>query len=243
MSSPVFLITGASTGIGAATARAATGAGFRVVLAARSADKLDALADELGGEQAALALPTDVTDFAAQEAMVQTTLERFGRDPAKGTIIPLFHPPEGYEPAALQYVDRMGWQQNGWTAFTASIFDLGVKGLVTIDKSSKTLTVTPTDQTLSSRAGSPVSATLATFLGAPGTTASTYSASIDWGDGRTSRGTLTPGQLNSYAVTGSHTYAEPGWYRVAVTVSDGERTATAEVGVTVAVAAMIGKSQ
>jgi hypothetical protein len=69
---------------------------------------------------------------------------RFGRDPAKGTIIPLFHPPEGYEPAALQYVDRMGWQQNGWTAFTASIFDLGVKGLVTIDKSSKTLTVTPT---------------------------------------------------------------------------------------------------
>jgi NADP-dependent 3-hydroxy acid dehydrogenase YdfG len=77
--SPVFLITGASTGIGAATARAATGAGFRVVLAARSADRLDALARELGGEDAALALPTDVTDFAAQEAMVQTALARFGR--------------------------------------------------------------------------------------------------------------------------------------------------------------------
>jgi NADP-dependent 3-hydroxy acid dehydrogenase YdfG len=79
MDSPVFLITGASTGIGAATARAAVGAGFRVVLAARSAGKLDALAGELGDGDTALALPTDVTDFAAQEAMVATTLERFGR--------------------------------------------------------------------------------------------------------------------------------------------------------------------
>jgi NADP-dependent 3-hydroxy acid dehydrogenase YdfG len=77
--SPVFLITGASTGIGAATARAAVGAGFRVVLAARSADKLDALASELGGEDTALVLPTDVADFAAQEAMVQAALQRFGR--------------------------------------------------------------------------------------------------------------------------------------------------------------------
>src|SRR3954453_15081094 len=79
MDSPVFLITGPSTGIGAATARAAVGAGYRVVLAARSADKLAALAQELGGEETALALPTDVTDFAAQETMVQTTLQRYGR--------------------------------------------------------------------------------------------------------------------------------------------------------------------
>ncbi len=76
---PVFLITGASTGIGAATARAAVQAGHRVALAARSADKLTALADELGGDDVALALPTDVTDFAAQETMVQTTVSRFGR--------------------------------------------------------------------------------------------------------------------------------------------------------------------
>jgi NADP-dependent 3-hydroxy acid dehydrogenase YdfG len=75
----VFLITGASSGIGAATARHAARAGFRLVLAARSVDRLRALADELGGEQRALAVRCDVTDFAEQEALVASALERFGR--------------------------------------------------------------------------------------------------------------------------------------------------------------------
>src|SRR5690606_1426643 len=67
-----------------------------------------------------------------------------GRDPAKGTIIPLFHPPKGFSPPLVHYVHRMGWQQQGWTAFTAAIFDLGVKGLVHIDNSRKTIKVTVT---------------------------------------------------------------------------------------------------
>jgi NADP-dependent 3-hydroxy acid dehydrogenase YdfG len=79
MSDPVFLITGASSGIGAATARAAVEAGYRVALAARSADRLTELAAELGGEQRALAITCDVTEWADQEAMVGTVLERFGR--------------------------------------------------------------------------------------------------------------------------------------------------------------------
>ena len=45
----VFLITGASSGIGEATARHAAAAGYRVVLAARSTEKLESLADEVGG--------------------------------------------------------------------------------------------------------------------------------------------------------------------------------------------------
>lgn len=76
---PVLLITGASTGIGAETARQAVAAGRRVALAARSEDKLAALAEELGGPKHALAVAADVTDFASQEAMVAATLEHFGR--------------------------------------------------------------------------------------------------------------------------------------------------------------------
>ncbi|MDQ8045115.1 MAG: SDR family oxidoreductase [Patulibacter sp.] len=76
---PVLLITGASSGIGAATAHRAVAAGRRVVLAARSVDKLEALAAELGGPGHAIAVATDVTDFASQEALVATALERYGR--------------------------------------------------------------------------------------------------------------------------------------------------------------------
>jgi len=76
---PVFVITGASTGIGAATARQAVEAGYRVVLAARSEDKLRGLAQELGGEQRAIAQRCDVGDWDDQQALVATALERFGR--------------------------------------------------------------------------------------------------------------------------------------------------------------------
>ena len=72
-----MVITGASTGIGAATARRAVEFGHRVVLAARSEDKLAALADELG--DGALAVRCDVTSWDDQQQLVATTLERFGR--------------------------------------------------------------------------------------------------------------------------------------------------------------------
>jgi len=76
---PVFLITGASSGIGAATARHAADGGYRLVLAARSSDKLSELAEELGGAERAIAVTCDVTDYDQQEAMVQAALDAFGR--------------------------------------------------------------------------------------------------------------------------------------------------------------------
>jgi NADP-dependent 3-hydroxy acid dehydrogenase YdfG len=75
---PVLLITGASSGIGAATARAAAGS-HRLVLAARRIEALEELAADLGGEERALAVRCDVTEWDQVEAMAAAGIERFGR--------------------------------------------------------------------------------------------------------------------------------------------------------------------
>src|SRR5262245_37271241 len=76
----VAIVTGASRGIGAATAREFSGAGASVVLAARDETALDALETELSGNGGdALAIPTDVGDAAAVERLVHETLRAFGR--------------------------------------------------------------------------------------------------------------------------------------------------------------------
>jgi NADP-dependent 3-hydroxy acid dehydrogenase YdfG len=76
---PVLVVTGASSGIGAATARRATEFGMRVALAARSTARLDELAEELGGHGKALAVSCDVTRWEDQQALVNRTVEHFGR--------------------------------------------------------------------------------------------------------------------------------------------------------------------
>jgi NADP-dependent 3-hydroxy acid dehydrogenase YdfG len=79
MPDPVMLITGASSGIGEATARRASDAGFRLVLAARSIERLESLADELGGAERALAVRCDVTEWKDQEATAKAALDAYGR--------------------------------------------------------------------------------------------------------------------------------------------------------------------
>lgn len=80
MPAPVMLISGASSGIGAAAARLCAQAGYRVVLAARRVERLEALAAEIqaaGGE--ALVVPADVTALDDIERLVQTALDAYGQ--------------------------------------------------------------------------------------------------------------------------------------------------------------------
>jgi len=54
-----------------------------------------------------------------------------GKDPEKGTIIPQYDPPRGFSPAAVRYVNRMGFDN---TCFSAAVVGLAVKGAVTIEE-------------------------------------------------------------------------------------------------------------
>ena len=75
----VVIITGASMGIGEATARAFAEAGAQLVLAARSVDKLEAVAQSLPAQAATLVVPTDMTDQAQVKALIDTAYAHFGR--------------------------------------------------------------------------------------------------------------------------------------------------------------------
>jgi NAD(P)-dependent dehydrogenase (short-subunit alcohol dehydrogenase family) len=71
----VAIVTGASSGLGARFARVLAGAGASAVVAARRAERVEALAKEVDG----LAVPCDVVDPTDRDRLVSATLERFGR--------------------------------------------------------------------------------------------------------------------------------------------------------------------
>ena len=115
----IAIVTGAGRGIGAATARAMGEAGANVVLASRTAEQLEAVADDVrafGGQ--ALVVPTDVNENANIEALAHATIEEFGRidivvNNAGGT------PPRPFLDTSPGYFER-AFHFNTTTAFVLS---------------------------------------------------------------------------------------------------------------------------
>lgn len=105
------IITGASSGIGEATARQLAAVGCKLTLAARSTDKLEALAQELG--QDAMGVPTDITDGAEVQAMVAQTLDRFGRVDVLFANAGIYIPGEVAEGAPDAWAELMDINING----------------------------------------------------------------------------------------------------------------------------------
>jgi len=114
------------------------------------------------------------------------------------------------------YTGSVSWQDDAGSHTVG--FD------VKVQDAPLTATATP----VSATAGTAFSGPVATFTDAnPGGTVSQYSATINWGDGTTSAGTVTAGAGN-FVVNGSHTYVSPGAYQTTVTIRDvGGATATA----------------
>jgi len=113
LSGKVVIITGASSGIGAATARVLARLGCKLTLAARSVDKLRALAEELG--PATLVVSTDVTVGSDVTQMVAKTLAQFGR------VDVLFANAGIYIPGQVAEGDPDAW---------AKLMDVNVNGVL-----------------------------------------------------------------------------------------------------------------
>ena len=101
----VVIITGASSGIGAATARAMAPLGSRLVLGARSPERLENLAAELDTET--LVAAADVADAEAVQAMVERTIDRFGRVDVMFANAGIYFPGQAIEGDPAAWADLM----------------------------------------------------------------------------------------------------------------------------------------
>lgn len=117
----IVLITGASSGIGAATAKKLVAAGHKVVIAARSSDKLNALAKQLGTDKA-LAVTADVSKLDDIKNVVAKAKEKFGR-----VDVVFANAGTGLNTAGIENGDPAEWQ---------TLLDVNVTGLLLTAKAS-----------------------------------------------------------------------------------------------------------
>jgi 3-oxoacyl-[acyl-carrier protein] reductase len=99
-----YLLTGASRGLGFATARALVDDGARVLISSRGADAVERAAAELGGSPAASGVAADLADPAAAERLVGEALDRLGR--VDGVLLSVGGP----RPGALFDVAEDDWR-------------------------------------------------------------------------------------------------------------------------------------
>ncbi|MDX1679004.1 SDR family oxidoreductase [Arsukibacterium sp.] len=117
----IVLITGASSGIGAATARKVVAAGHKAVITARSTDKLNALANQLGTDKV-LAVTADVSKLDNIEKVVAKAKEKFGR-----VDVVFANAGTGLNTAGIEKGDPDEWQ---------TMLDVNVTGLLLTAKAS-----------------------------------------------------------------------------------------------------------
>ena len=142
----------------------------------------------------------------------------------------------GTNPYSLRFADAGAFCERKTT--TANTFN-GCNLCVDLAISEAPITAAGTSS--SATEGESFTATVATFSDAdPAATAAEYAATVDWGDGSTVPGTIA-GSAGSFSVSGAHTYAEEGTWRVTVTITDTDNpssSATADSTVVVADASL-----
>ncbi len=111
----VYVLTGASRGLGFATAQCLVGEGAKVVLSSRAQENVTAAVDSLGGPGHATGLTADLADPATPQRLVQLALDRYGR--LDGALVSVGGPPRG---TALQATDEQ-WRAAFETVFLGAV--------------------------------------------------------------------------------------------------------------------------
>jgi 3-oxoacyl-[acyl-carrier protein] reductase len=111
----VYVLTGASRGLGFATAQSLVADGARVVISSRQSDRVAAAVDRLGGSDVAAGLTADLRDVHTPAHLVRLAVERFGR--LDGTLISVGGPPPG---TALRVTDDQ-WFQSFQSVFLGAV--------------------------------------------------------------------------------------------------------------------------